>query len=531
MMKMKNTNLDNFDYIKFKLSCLIDPSKLNDLNRDRLVRIKKKLNITHVEILDKIVCYLQLILVAKLCFQLENDEYSEKWFKLKDYYKDSKSLLNKYISSIDGLDFLEFIAKLTYWLAKIEAEDIIKLQRDHLISWNQWDLYLKVNNKNSRKGEKMKAKLRVIMGNQIDGLEKIKERREEDVDRFLTGKMHLFVNIDREIDFEKAENKDNVILPYKWLGEKQDFRVIEEDDNFVNENGKTYTLKKYYLDIAKEKINKNWLKNKSLLNQVITVYLIKRCQNGDQEAFSILFGLYKDTAKKLEAWFIKKYYYMRDIDYLMLDKSTDILSALLKGDEIHYLFEQLDKSQKEKRDEHIFVINKKIYDALEDSYNAMYKYLSGQLLMLEHYLEVFEEKTRNPRNRLTKVQNEKKRLEYLQKIFYYSTDLIHRVDLSCTTFQLFNPNDFLKISSSYNKFLFTPSKETNLTTWLFGKKEGNFKGKIYDYLRDMLPSEVKNKSKSNNLDYSEISEKEDYRNYSEEKYNHNLDDDFESENF
>jgi hypothetical protein len=50
-------------------------------------------------------------------------------------------------------------------------------------------------------------------------------------------------------------------------------------------------------------------------------------------------------------------------------------------------------------------------------------------------------------------------------------------------FTLLNPSTFLDISVTYNKGLYKPAKNGNLTTWLFGSSKG-FKSKILEGLED-----------------------------------------------
>ena len=63
---MQSENLYYFDFIRYKLEILIDPSKENDFTKNRLDKIRKKLNKQYLEILEKILSYLQLILFANL---------------------------------------------------------------------------------------------------------------------------------------------------------------------------------------------------------------------------------------------------------------------------------------------------------------------------------------------------------------------------------------------------------------------------------------------------------------------------------
>ncbi len=502
-MKNEDKNWEYFDEIQYKLKWLVDPSKTNELNKDRLKKVKAKLSPLFLGILKQIEEYLFVILVGNLTYRLAkiDEPYSEKEYKLYELLKEAEKLLENYIISVDKKVFFEFIVGLVYWLAKIEAEDVININKKFLTAWTQDHNYVEKKYKTKRKGVLAKEKIKIIMGDRIENLDKIKEERQKLEQRFIDGKERLFVNIDEEVNLETVEPSQNFDFPVRWRYEKEGYRIIKEYDKCIKVGEKVYRLKDYYLEVAFSQIDSEWIKSKDFIKQIITVYMIKRCQNGDDKAFSKLFNIYSKKAQKVEDDFIKSR--GKNVDMTMVEnRSQTILMSLLKGDNLETVYENLAKSPEEKKD--VDLLNKKPFEALNQSYTELHKVFFNQLVFLIEKFKTFESETKNPRNRLKKAIKDKTKNDYLQTIFDWSLDLMHRVDASYTTFSLLEPNEFIKISPKFNKSLFRPNKNGNLTSWLFGGKEKTkFRGMMWQSLSDLFDRGInKNATIEYNDDYN-----------------------------
>jgi hypothetical protein len=492
----------NEDYVEFideSLYLLI----IRTDNKEVTSRIKKKLKGSHLDSFNEIISHRSLIEFASIAYKsvpynLENLEKKDSLLKLK---QQAEELFSDYLNSVDKFVFLEAISEITYWLAKVEGARQIKIHEDFLSSWLQWHRYLERKNKNKREGQKTKEKLRIILGDKIDDIAQIYSEHIDDVERFESGKKNIFVNIDQEIDVGRAESSSLLFLPERWLSvDDMKFRVIEEHTECVLIDGKKYSLREYY-EIVKSEIGEGWLKSKDLLKQIITIYLIKRCQNGDEEAFSRLFNLYRDKAERVELSYIKERRGLIDVDEVKGRGST-ILTSLLKGDDPSYPYKALEYSRSDKQG--LDPLNKKPYDALNESYKSMFAMISGQLAHLTNELENLEKNTKDFRSRSRKARKTRTKQEYFEKTFVLSHRTLAKINFAPTIFMLFNPLDFLKISPKYNKYLFRPVPDGNLTTWLFGDKDKTFRGKVWDSLSNLFDG--RNREKTESFDENEYIE-------------------------
>lgn len=483
-MKKKPKEYVNKDYVNYideHLYLLITlPHKQKNI---QLIRNKLKGNT--LEIFNNILSYRCLIELAhtinkSIPYSFFDIENLNKKRSLDESQKEAEDLLSSYLDSIDKDKFLESISEITYWMTKIELKEQIEIHKKYLQSWAEWHSYLEKKNKNKREGEKMKEKLRIILGDKIDDLEKIKEEYQKNIERLKAGKENLFVNIDHEIDVSKSKPSDIFILPHVWLGENKDFRVIEENTDCVLLNNERYSLKEYY-EIVKDNIDQKWLTDKDILKQVITIYLIKRCQNGDEDAFNKLFKLYENRVKKLELNFIKQYKNINEDN--IKGKGVRALGSLLKGDTPSLTYEYLNKNRFEKQ--YIDLLNKRPYIALNEVYENMFAVINNQFYRLNNELKSLEKNTKDYRNRVKKVKPQTKK-KYFKNIFTISQNALVKSSFFPTTFMLFDPIIFLSISPKYNKYLFRPAPNRNLTTWLLGDGIGNFKGMIWQELSNNL---------------------------------------------
>ena len=138
----------------------------------------------------------------------------------------------------------------------------------------------------------------------------------------------------------------------------------------------------------------------------------------------------------------------------------------------------------------IDVINKKPYNALNESYEYMFGMISNQHESLKGGLDYLEKNTKDLRNRSKNAKKLSTKEEYYEKIIAYSGDVLSKINHAQTLFVLLNQVDLLKISSKYNNYLFRPAPNRNLTTWLFGDKEKTFLGMVWTSLSNLFDRRI-----------------------------------------
>ncbi len=491
-MKIKHREYENIDYIEY-IDMYIYLLITRKDDQKTFLKIKSKLKNVHLDIFEKIIFYSALIEFASLANDKlsYNPENYDKKLELLKSKEEAEKMLTNYLLSIDRLVFLEAISEITYWMAKIEGARQIKIHEEFLSSWALWDKYLENKNKYKRKGQRIKEKLRIILGDQVDNIEQIYSDFIDEIGRFKEGKKHITIDVDQEIDTKSAEPNQLLFIP-EIRSDERNFRLINENTKCVFLNNKEYTLNDYY-EIIKNEIDKNWLKSRDLLKQIISIYLIKRCQSGDNDAYNKLFTLYKDKAKNVALSYIKKR--GNTIDGHEVDgREATILTVLLKGDDPSYLYKMLEHNRSDKKG--IDVLNKKPYVALQESYQQMFMMVNNQYDYLCKQLYDLEKNTKDFRNRSKKAKKVETRRNYFENIFSLSQYSLLWFETTPTLFELFTPFHFLKISQNYNKYLFRPAPNRNLTTWLFGDKDKEFKGMIWISLSNLFDKRTHNTNES-----------------------------------
>jgi hypothetical protein len=483
------TNKEYVEYLDENLYLLITlPHKHRNVEL-----IRKKIKGNTLAQFDQILTYRALRELANTAnksipHSFFDTEIINKKRILSETKKEVEGMMDSYLESINNEEFLNSISEISYWMTKIELKEQIEIHKKHLYSWIEWHVYLEKKNKGKREGEKIKEKLRLILGDKIDDFEKIYEEHQKNIERLKAGKERVFVNIDHEIDITTATSDESLTLPNEWLGENKDFRVIKENDKCISYKGKVLSLKEYFENIRSE-INQTWLKSKNILKQIIVIYLIKRCQKGDEQAHDILFNLYKNSTEKLEINFMKQY---KNIDtFEIKGRGLNVLSTLLKGNSPSLIYKYLDKGRLDKKE--LDFLNKKPHLALNETYETMFGVVKNQLERLIYELKHLEKNTKEYRNRLKKAKPST-RIRYNNNIFQLSQHTLSRISFFPTTFMLFDPIIFLNISPKHNKYLFKPAPNRNLTTWLLGDGTGNWKGVIW---QELCNSFLGRKSNSN----------------------------------
>jgi hypothetical protein len=449
--------------------------------QESISKIQAKLKGSILNIFDTIILYYCGTRIAKL--KKQESQKRLKYTEIKEFtelIEQCEIGLDNYLESIDKLAFLEAVSEIIYWVTKVEGARQIKIHKEYLSSWIEWHRYLERKNKNLRKGQQIREKLRILIGDKVDNFDHIYDEYINEIERFKAGKKSISINIDHEIDVKKAKPNGMLFLPERYIGEGEGFRIIDEHMEFIILNNERYTLKKYY-NLIKDEINEGWLKSEDLLKQIMTVYLIKRCQNGDEESFQKLFDLYKDNTIRITQKYSKERGELVDPIEVEGCGST-ILASLLKGDNPSYLYKTLGYDRSSKKG--IDVINKKPYVALNESYEYMFSMISEQLNHLQTQIKDLEKEVKDYRNRSKNAKKIQTKKEYYIDTFMLSSHVLSRINFSPTLFALINPLDLLRISPNYNKWLFKPNPNGNLTTWLFGVPGAKFKGMIWQFLRD-----------------------------------------------
>jgi len=509
-MNQKKRESDNkyyYGYLEEPLYLIVHRPDGND----SIKILQKKLKGTTQEIFNKIVFYYAAIRIAKIKYEetLRKQEDFDKIGKLRKLKDECEALFDDYLKSIDKTLFLEAISEIMYWIAKVEGARQAKVHSDFLSSWAQWHKYIQGKNKNRLKGQQVKEKLRIIMGDKIDDYEKLHSEHMKDIERFKAGKTSIFINIEQEIDVNKAEPDNNLLLPARRLGDKHDFWIIEEYTECFTVGDETYNLRDYY-ELCKDKIDEDWIRSKNIINQIITIYLIKRCQNGDEEAFNKLFGLYRVKAEEVSDRYVRSRGQIVNPEDVK-GRVLTILSALLKGDDPSHLLKTLNQGRKEKSG--VDLLNKKIYVALNESYETMFMMISNQYKYIQSLLANLEKKAKDYRHRLKTAKKADTKIKYCKQIFAVSQHTVSWIESTSTIFSMLgSPLDFMKISPQYNKFLFQPRPNSNLTTWLLGDKNKQFRGMIWQSLCSLFDKRTSHNNESfSDEEYAESDNPDFYR--------------------
>ena len=499
-MKGNYKEYDNKTYVEYLDSALYILITTGD--QKTIEEIKSKLSERNETIFGEIVSYKTLLILAKLARKkvyLEQSDDFEKLHILQEAREEADKLYEDYLASIEPPIFLEAIAHIAYYLAKQVLKKQADIHKKFLKSWEEWHVYLTKKNKNKRKGEQIKEKLRAILGDKIDDLEKIQQEHTIDIQRAKDGKGHMFIDIDNEIKTEDCTINERLILPPRL--QASDILVIDEYTGCVEMDGKIYTLRDYY-EMVKNDINQSWLYSTDLLKRIILTYLIKRCQNGDEQAFNKLYGFYYPHAERRALQFIrhKAQNYGKDVAFseggsLSEDEAKSavgmILAVLLKGDDPANIYKYLDKDRSERKG--FDFLNKRPHTALEESYNTLFQLINGQYTMLTRFQDELVQRNKDVLHRYKKAKKSATRKHYMQSLLQTSQYYLSRSNNSVMMFTMLDPLALLSISTQYNNNLFKPTKKGNLTSWLFGVK-GSFPGKILEALNDWFKRNITTKN-------------------------------------
>lgn len=226
------------------------------------------------------------------------------------------------------------------------------------------------------------------------------------------------------------------------------FRPITPLDAGKTSVGELY--KKWLPALTEDKI-----KSKDLLAQILVCFTIKRALNGDKKAIDKLYSLYEDTAIGIAVNMAKK----RGLKDNIIDDIKQDAKTLLR----------------------LLISGFKPEDIINSLLDRNGKHLKIPLWTEKFYLWYLSDHVPKEIDRIMKQPP--KRLDGIE--FDYLLNPISIID--AYTFWQNSPKRIMK----FNSYSLRPTKDTNLTIWLFGKKKLPKKGKSYGYMQGKLPQLLK----------------------------------------
>lgn len=403
--------------------------------------------------------------------------------------------------------FAKFFSAVADWQSRQDLIQMIKIRN----SWLQEikELSLKPEFKNiKRKDAKTKKAyiielIKILAGKNLeeyksDYLEGIKKMEKLG---FYERRFPLDVNLDEELDLEKLNYDRNRYWIETRKMHYEKFNNIVEDGykriHIKDENGwRDLSLSEYYEENI-DKLSPEILRSKDLLDQIFVVYVIKRVQNGDGKARNKLFECYiKKAGVEAIKFIIKK---QRDLGLRFnlggeLDKDSiksvagNLLWTLLGGDLLEKLPLFLKNEQPVETQ-----LTRRIDRKILEMYNSRFLQLEFEIRYYLSEWKKFKKKIKNLKYNLKKsvIKDKKDSIAYyLSKICEVGLRHLHFFDTNFLLFSFsFDPYIMLSSSPKFNRFLFIPKKNSNLTTWLFGDWKGMFWQKLNDWYKSITHME------------------------------------------
>jgi hypothetical protein len=472
------------------------------LNKESLGYVKKNLSEDLFKEFSSIVFNLGLIKIAQDSLIGYN---GGEYYKRKDVLGLFKEKVYLEVNGVDKNRFLRMmgggISSVATYYGKKEVKDSKRI-------WNSWLSEVQYV-LNTGKGEKRKKIVKKLLG--IVSSATAQEIRDEDEKRKKRSglRRHIWINLDEELDLSKLK-----ITKDYWIQTLQDTssdlpKIIEQHDGYIYINGKRESLSSLY---------ENWFNNykrgsktikldsDDLLDNIFALYLIKRAQNGDDDAVEILCKKYQKMAERKALRFIREKASGREIERFsesgffseedIKSVARDILRLLIKGDNPSVLMSEIDSVDDAGVE---LVLNRKIHRILFNLYEEKLKHYN----ITTNYISLLDVNFRKKLKDLNCRAKQHKKIKpnteahYLEKIISLSLDYIAKLDINCRSRDLhFDIYSNIIYFSNYNKWTYKPNKKTNLTSWLFGsvKSEGKFGGMFWQKLNDWFRSKTYTKS-------------------------------------
>ncbi len=524
MKKIKYKDLNKIDIEKYLNYFSIFFEKLLKGENIFIEKFKNTLDVNERKILDNLIlhCLIQRVVEKnkrKYIQELNGKFNSKKLMNLEEEYKKSEELekeIKKQINSVPKDKILSLLAK--FFSATFDNQS-----KEALINLveikNFWDeeinklqsspKFKRIENKNARtKQEFSNELLKILTGGKK--LEEYKSAFLESNKRLKEiGFYNISINLDEELDLQKLNyDKNKYRINTRKMPSEDDEKIIDDGQDWITleigNKWKSISLKEYYNKNI-ENFSPQVLKSKDLLDQIFAIYTIKRAQKGDEKAVNKLFECYVQKAQKEALFFFTKYG-IKFSEGGNFDKSNirsvanTLLWTLLGGDKIENLSSYLkdkcnvDRQLTRKLPSKII----KIYTALNNL--GKFNFFSLCINYVFKLRKEFKRRIKNLRYNLKKSLPSNKKgsvINYLIKICEISINSSNNLETILLAFsQSLDPYMITSFSPEFNKYLYRPSKNSTLTTWLFGDKK-KWKGMFWQKLNDWYKSktEVKNKKR------------------------------------
>jgi len=492
----------NIKEIEYIYDFLISLLPVNDL----MFILSKKLESRENELVAKILLFINLKKIQNNKLNdldkendnlIKNNIINAEPFELinpKDLNKGGSLLHKERKKILEGMrvfednffkDFFELneteqykiISEIIYILVKISYEKYLNNYKLFLKDWSKGILKCVKESKakNKRKGVMAENLLLLICGNNKELLEEAIDKDEKwFINRFGSRKK-LFVDIYNELDYEDSIKENGVTVNPNELG------LITEDEKRILINSQLKSLKEYYKESVYNFNSKTLLSN-SLLDKILTVYIIKRAQNGDDTAFEALFRCYKTGAESVAKKFLSKKrrgfsnWNFNPSGQLAEDNVTSvalsILSLVLRGDNPLTLFRNIDNKTPVD-----VILKRRVFELVFDTYDINLKVTDALLSGTTESFNDFKNKSKNVRNRAKQKKQSGRddlALNYYKKSIEISLGSFSALTLDVSLLS-YNTEPYYYIVSSpkYNSLCYKPNKNHNLTVYLFGTKRSS----------------------------------------------------------
>lgn len=442
---------------------------------------------------------------------LFNKQERDKLWQLTQRIQQSEKVKEKLYTELETIPkdrllpiFGKVFSAIADWQNKQDLIQLIKIRS----SWFQEikELSLKPEFKNiNRKDAKTKKSyiielIKILTGENLEGYKSKYLKSIDKLERlgFYERRYPLDVDLDEELDLKRLNYDRNRY----WIETKKmhlnEFNNIVEDGfkriRIRDENSwQDLSLREYYQENI-EKFSSQTLRSKDLLDQIFVIYVIKRAQNGDGKALQKLYECYIETARGVAVKFIKTkqegkplFNLGGKLDYYEVESvASSLLWTLLRGD----LLEELPFFLKSNQGIE-FQLTRRIDKKILEMYNRRFLQLEAEVRYFWNQRKRFRKKIKNLRYNLKKSvdkDNKNSIANYLSKICTFSLKHLRFLDVyNFQTSISFDPYVMLSASQEFDKSIYIPTKNSNLTTWLFGDGE-KWRGVFWQRLNDWYKS-------------------------------------------
>lgn len=415
----------------------------------------------------------------------------EKYYSLLKSEDEFKEMINK----LNREYFCELLCLVVSIMASSHSKNkLSKLTQLQFLWTNEITEFLGKKKANRAKGKLAKELLSIAFNGRRDS--------------HATGKNEESRMIsDIEIDLERELDVSRLISgKYSFEIQNDIFcripKKVEEDNLIILENGRKLSLAELYEEWIARKANNpqaNDLASKDLLENILIIYAIKKAQSDDPRAINLLVRCYEKKTRSLARKFLaekRATYKGQDFSpygILTIEDAEQValyaLHTLICGDDPVNLIKYIGKKPKEKPEPEL-MLNRKIDDIFLSSYESKIEDLSASIKKLRLADGNFRNKIKdlNYKKKMSKLE---KRMYYCKKIILLSLEHLRKVDyIHLAVTSDFDSKSFIMNSRYFNKWAYRPTKNSNLTVWLFGEKNNKFRGLMWQKLNDWFRSKT-----------------------------------------